>query len=481
MIRVGAVSTVPADFFREKENNMNFNRQIPVQKGKTYTIDIVRLGTSGEGVGKYNDFTVFIPGALPGETAEARITLVKKQYAAAQLVRIVTASPDRVEPMCPVYAACGGCQLQHLSYEGELKEKRQQVQDALERIGHLHGIHVEPTLGSVSPWAYRNKMQFPVAPVGKKNIAIGCFAASTHQVIDVTSCAIQKEGNNQIADIVRQWMKTYKIPAYHEDLRTGIVRHVMGRVGVHTGEMMVCLVTACDMVPHMKDLVRMLRSELPQVKSIVQNVNTRHTNVILGPKTRVIYGAPTIHDSIGSLTFNISAQSFFQVNSEQAQKLYETALKFANLQGNETVADVYCGTGTITLFLAQKAKQVYGIEIVAPAIKDAIKNAKDNHIRNAEFILGDAVYKLPELIRNGIRPDVIVLDPPRAGCGEPVLQAIAQSKPKRVVYVSCNPATLARDLAYLDKHGYHPQKVQPVDMFSRTHHVETVCLLSRNK
>ena len=458
---------------------MNLNRQIPVQKGNTYTIDVVRLGTSGEGVGKYKDFTVFIPGALPGETAEARITLVKKQYAAAKLLRIVTASPDRIPPACPVYAACGGCQLQHISYEGELKEKRQQVQDALERIGHLKDIHVEPTLGAASPWAYRNKMQFPVAAVGKKNIAIGCFAAATHQVIDVASCAIQKDGNNQIAAIVRQWMKTYKIPAYNEDLRTGIVRHIMGRVGVHTGEIMVCLVTACDMVPHMKDLVRMLRSELPHVKSIVQNVNTRHTNVILGSKTRVIYGAPTIHDSIGPLTFNISAQSFFQVNSEQAQRLYEKALEFADLKGNETVADVYCGTGTITLFLAQKAKQVYGIEIVAPAIKDAIKNAKDNHIRNAEFILGDAVYKLPELIQNGIRPDVIVLDPPRAGCGEPVLQAIAKSKPKRVVYVSCNPATLARDLAYLDAHGYHPQKVQPVDMFSRTHHVETVVLLTR--
>ncbi len=460
---------------------MNLNRQIPVQKGKTYTIDVVRLGTSGEGVGKYNGFTVFVPGALPGETVEARITLVKKQYAAAKLLRVVTASPDRIQPACPVYAACGGCQLQHISYEGELKEKRQQVQDALERIGHLKEIHVEPTLGAASPWAYRNKMQFPAAAVGKKNIAIGCFAAATHQVIDVASCAIQKDGNNQIAAIVRQWMKTYKIPAYNEDLRTGIVRHIMGRVGVHTGEIMVCLVTACDMVPHMKDLVRILRSELPHVKSIVQNVNTRHTNVILGPKTRVIYGAPTIHDSIGPLTFNISAQSFFQVNSEQAQRLYETALEFADLKGNETVADVYCGTGTITLFLAQKAKQVYGIEIVAPAIKDAIKNARDNHIHNAEFILGDAVYKLPELIQNGIRPDVIVLDPPRVGCGEPVLQAIAKSKPKRVVYVSCNPATLARDLAYLDKHGYHPAKVQPVDMFSRTHHVETVVLLTRTK
>ena len=454
-------------------------RNIPVQKGKTYTIDILRLGSSGEGVGKYENFTVFVPGALPGERVQARITFVKKQYASAQLTTIETVSPQRVKPDCPVYEQCGGCQLQHLSYDGELAEKRQQVVDALERIGHFKDVHVLPTLGAENPWHYRNKMQFPVASAGKGKIAMGCFAAATHKVIDIDSCLIQKDGNNAIMVVVRDWMKQYKIPAYDEDRRSGIVRHVMGRVGVHTGEIMVCLVTAQDMVPHMKDLVRLLKEAIPGLKSVVQNINTRHTNVILGPKTRLIYGTQSIHDSIGSLTFHISAQSFFQVNSEQAQKLYDTALQFADLKGNEIVADVYCGTGTITLFLAQKAKQVYGIEIVAPAIKDAVQNAKDNHIKNAQFILGDAVYKLPELIRNGVHPDVIVLDPPRAGCGEPVLDAIARTKPKRVVYVSCNPATLARDLAYLNDRGYAPKKVQPVDMFSRTHHVETVVLLTR--
>lgn len=454
-------------------------RHIPVQKGKIYELSVVRLGTSGEGIARHEGFTVFVPFALPGEKVRAKITLVKKNYAAAELVEILEASPDRVAPKCPVYDRCGGCQLQHLSYEGELKEKRQQVRDALERIGHLQGLDVLPTLGAHTPWHYRNKMQFPVAAAGKGKVAIGCFAAATHEVIDVTDCAIQKEGNNAIVAVVRQWMKDFKIPAYDEDARTGIVRHIMGRVGVHTGEIMVCLVTACDMVPHMKDLVQRLRRDIPGLTSVVQNVNKRHTNVILGPKTKTVYGKGTIHDSIGPLTFHISAQSFFQVNSEQAQRLYETALDFADLKGGETVADVYCGTGTITLFLAQKAKQVYGIEIVAPAIRDAVRNAKDNRVGNAQFILGDAIYKLPELIKNGVRPDVIVLDPPRAGCGEPVLKAIAQSKPKRVVYVSCNPATLARDLAYLDQHGYHTTKVQPVDMFPRTHHVETVVLMSR--
>ena len=457
---------------------MSNTKQIPVQKGKTYAIHIHGLGSNGEGVGRYDHFTVFVPFALPGELVEAQITLVKKQYATAKLTNILEASPDRVEPVCPVYDQCGGCQLQHISYEAELREKRRQVQDALERIGHLTDVEILPPLGSASPLGYRNKMQFPAAG-GKGHLEIGCFAAATHRVIDIDSCAIQKEENNKILSVVRQWMKQYKIPAYNEDQRTGIVRHIMGRVGVHTGDVMVCLVTACDMVPHMKDLVRLLRQELPGLKSVVQNVNTRHTNVILGPKMHEIYGKSTIRDTIGSLMYNISAQSFFQVNSEQAHKLYAKALEFAELKGNETIADVYCGTGTITLAFAQQVKQAYGIEIVAPAIENAIQNARANYIHNADFILGDAAQKLPELIHNGVHPDIIVLDPPRAGCEEKVLAAIAQTKPRRVIYISCNPATLARDMAYLSEHGFKAVKAQPVDMFSRTHHVETVVLMSR--
>ena len=452
--------------------------QIPVQKGQTYNIEIHGLGSNGEGVGKYENFTVFVPFALPGEMVEARITLVKKQYATGKLQKVVQPSADRIKPVCPVYYQCGGCQLQHLSYAAELREKRQQVVDALTRIGHLPDVEVLPTLGSPSPLGYRNKMQFPAAG-GKGHLEIGCFAAATHHVIDVDSCAIQKEQNNQILSVVRQWMKQYKIPAYDEDRRTGIVRHVMGRVGVNTGDIMVCLVTASDMVPHMKDLVQMLRKELPGLKSVVQNVNTRHTNVILGNKMREIYGQSTIRDTLGSLMYNISAQSFFQVNSEQAHKLYAKALEFAELKGDETIADVYCGTGTITLAFAQQVKQAYGIEIVAPAIKNAIQNARDNRIHNAEFLLGDAAFKLPELIKNGVHPDIVVLDPPRAGCEEKVLAAIARTKPRRVVYISCNPATLARDMEYLTKHGFAAIKAQPVDMFSRTHHVETVVLMSR--
>ena len=314
--------------------------KVPVEKGKTYTIDIVRLGAGGEGVGRMENFTVFVDGALPRETVTARITYVKKQYAVGRPERIQKASPHRVKPSCPVYADCGGCQLQHLSYEGQLVEKQRQVKDAVEHIGKLKDIPVLPTLGSDRPWNYRNKMQLPVGGE-KKTVHIGCFAEKSHRIIDIDACPIQKDGNNQIIPVVRQWMKDYKIPAYDEDRRTGIVRHIMGRTGVHSGEIMVCIVTAVPVVPHMKDLVHMLRKEVPGLTSVMQNINTRHTNVILGNKTKVIYGSLTISDSIGDLNFRISAQSFFQVNSEQAQKLYETAQSYANLTGKETVVDAY--------------------------------------------------------------------------------------------------------------------------------------------
>lgn len=453
---------------------------LPVQKGQELELTINGLGSAGEGVGRYQGIAVFVPGALTGEVIKARAVFVKKSFVNAELTEIITASPDRVEPVCPVYKECGGCQLQHLSYEAELREKRQQVQDALERIGHLNDVNVLPTIASENPLYYRNKMQFPVTGY-KGSLEIGCFALNTHRVIDVENCCIQKQKNNEIAAVVRQWMKQYKITPYDEDARIGIVRHIMGRVGVHTGEVMACLVTAQDSVPHIKDLARMLKAAIPGIKSVVQNVNKRSTNVILGEKTKVIAGSPTIKDKIGPLKFNISAQSFFQVNSVQAEKLYNTALEFAGLQGEENVVDLYCGTGTITLFLAQKAKRALGIEIVPSAIRDAKQNALANRIENVDFLLGDAAVEMPKLAVNGFRPDVVIVDPPRAGCEERVLAAIVKVKPRRVVYVSCNPATLARDLAYLHTHGFTVEKVQPCDMFSRTHHVETVALMSRVK
>ena len=455
-------------------------REVLVTKGQIIEIDITGLNSEGDGVGRYEGLTIFVKGALAGEKVQVSLTLVKKNYAVGKLMKILTASPDRIEPKCPVYKQCGGCQLQHLSYEGQLKAKHQQVYDALTRIGHLEGVKVLPTLEAPNPWNYRNKMQVPCMGTPQKQF-IGCFALNTHKVIDVENCFIQKEKNNAIVGVVREWMKKFKIAPYDEDKGTGIVRHIMGRVGAKTGELMVCLVTATDNVPHFKDLCKMLKVALPELKSVVQNVNKRHTNVILGNKTQLIYGKETITDKIGNLTFNISCQSFFQVNSEQAERLYDKALEYAKLTGKEIVADVYCGTGTISLFLAQKAKHVFGIEIVPSAIRDAKANAHNNKINNVSFILGDAAQKMPELVEDGVKLDVVVVDPPRAGCEPKVLDAIAKVHPKRVVYVSCNPATLARDLEYMTHKGYKVAQVQPVDMFSQSFHVESVALLEREK
>ena len=445
---------------------------------QTVEVTVTGLGSTGEGVGKVNGFTVFAHGGLPGETVKVKLESVKKTYAMGRVVDILQTSADRCEPVCPIYEECGGCQLQHLNYEAQLKIKTQQVKDALTRIGHLKHVEVLPTLRATEPTFYRNKMQFPVATT-EGQLEIGCFAAATHRVVDVNNCFIQKEKNNKIIGVVREWMQKYHIPAYNEDKGTGIVRHVMGRVGVHTGDVMVVLVTATYDIPHVKELTKMLRDNIPGLKSFIQNINKRHTNVIMGLKDRVIYGKSTIRDTLGTLKFNISAQSFFQVNSEQAEKLYNKAVEFAGLTGKEIVFDVYCGTGTISLFLAKHAKAVYGIEIVPPAITDARRNAEDNHCDNATFLLGDAAQKLPELLEQGIKPDVVLLDPPRAGCEERVLSSIVHVKPKRIVYVSCNPSTLARDLAYLSSHGYNVPIVQPVDMFPQTAHVECVVLLSK--
>lgn len=452
--------------------------QIPVKLGDNIELPISGLGSSGEGVGKYAGFTVFVQGALPQETVQVKITLVKKSYAVGYLEKIVTASSNRVEPRCPIYAECGGCQLQHLSYKGQLACKRQQVQDALTRIGHLD-IEALPVLGTNNPWNYRNKMQFPAALNAEGELQIGCYAAATHNVINAEGCLISKEANNAILTTVRKWMQHFNISAYDEKTGKGVVRHVMGRVGVHSGEVMAVIITSGYDLPHRATLINWLKQYVPGLVSVVQNINKKQTNVVMGSKNRVLWGSESIKDSLGSLQFNISAQAFFQVNSEQAEKLYNKALEFAALDGSETVVDVYCGTGTISLYLARHAKKVYGIEIVAPAIENARKNAEENKCTNAEFILGDAAVELPKLLVGGVNPDVVLVDPPRAGCEEKVLAAISSVAPQRIVYVSCNPASLARDLRYLEDHGYKTLAVQPVDMFPMCAHVECVVLLSK--
>lgn len=455
--------------------------KIPVQLGQKYNIQITGMGQSGEGVGRYENFTVFVPYALPGETVEAKITLVKKNYATGEIVSIIEKASERIKPVCPVYDDCGACQLQHYSYEAQLNAKQQKVIDMMEHIAIKKDIIIHPTLPSVHEWHYRNKMQFPIGRSKKEGIIVGCYAHSSHNIINTQMCHIQKHTNNVIANAVREMATKFKLSVYDEKTHYGLLRHVVGRTNRDETQAMVVLVTAQPKIPRVREIVDFLRSKIPNLTSIVQNINTGRNNIIMGKECKILWGASHITDRLGSLKFKISALSFFQVNTEQAERLYECALKYANLTGKETVIDGYCGTGTISLFLAQKAKKVYGMEIVPEAIRDAVANARDNNIRNAEFMTGDAARLMPQLYRKGLCPDVIVTDPPRAGCAPEVLKIFAAMRPKRIVYVSCNPASLARDIAILDELGYKAVEVQPVDMFPQTGHVETVCLLTREK
>lgn len=453
-------------------------KAVPVKKGDSYIIDILRLGHSGEGVGRYQDFTVFVPEALPGEQVIAEITEVKQTYAKGRLVKVNNISPDRIDAKCEIYSKCGGCQLQHMNYQAQLKAKRQQVVDAVTRIGKLADILIHSTIGAQSPWDYRNKMQFPV---GESNgqLAIGCYQQGTHSIINTDSCYIQHEFNNKIAREMRKIITELGISPYNEKTGQGIIRHVLGRTGTNTGEGMAVIVTATEQLPQKEVLISKLKAVIPGLVSIVQNINNKKTNVIMGDKTVTLWGKDCIIDRLGEFKFEISARSFFQVNTIQAEVLYNKAVEYAKLSGRETVIDAYCGTGTITLFLARQAAKVYGIEIVKPAILDARRNAAENNVFNTEFIVGDAVEIMPEMYRQGIRPQVIVVDPPRAGCERAVLEAFVNMNPDRIVYVSCNPATLARDLAVLDEFGYITHEIQPVDMFPQTFHVECTVWLKR--
>lgn len=451
--------------------------KLPVEINKIYEVKIQSLGSSAEGVGRIDNFTVFVNGALPNETVKVKIIEIKKSYAVGKLLEVLEKSHDRVEPLCSIYEKCGGCQLQHMSYEGQLRVKQQQVKDAIERIGHQKNLPVLPTLGAENPWNYRNKVAFPVGREKGKTI-VGCFAQGTHKIIDASDCLIQDKLNNEAINAVREVIDKLRIPVYDEDRHTGVIRHVVARTGKN-GQLMVVLVTAKKELKDEKIIVNMLRKKLPQMVSLQQNVQTYKNNVILGRETKVLWGKPTIKAQLGKLSFNVSARSFFQVNTKQAEVLYDTAMEYAQLTGKETVIDAYCGTGTISLYLAQRAHKVYGVEIVSPAIADAKKNARENNLRNAEFIVGDCTEVMPRLYKQGVRPDVIVVDPPRAGCTPVVLETFANMKPQRIVYVSCNPATLARDIEILESLGYKAEKVQPVDMFSHSSHTESVALINR--
>ncbi|MCL4517232.1 MAG: 23S rRNA (uracil(1939)-C(5))-methyltransferase RlmD [Firmicutes bacterium] len=468
-----------------------------MRKGETVELELTGLTHSGEGVGRREGFAVFVPGALPGERVKARVTGVKKNYATALLDTILQPSPERQEPVCPVFRECGGCQLQHLKYEAQLAYKRQLVVDALNRIGKLDLDHVvvRPTLGVADPFHYRNKAQYPVGFRGGR-VVTGFYTARSHDIVPIADCHIQHPLNGRIAGVLRGLLEKYRLSVYDERTGQGLIRHLLIRTAAATGEAMAVLVTNGRDVPHLEEIAAELTREVPQVAGVVQNVNTQRTNVILGDYTRTIAGRDEIIDEIrlkvdeqadegrkdraDALKFAISARSFFQVNPVQTGVLYGKAIQYAALEGNETVVDAYCGIGAISLFLAQRAGFVYGIEEVAPAIEDARKNAALNGITNVEFLTGKVEDLLPSLYSKGIRPEVIVVDPPRKGCEESVLQTFVAMAPRRIVYVSCNPSTLARDLALLAGMGYETREVQPVDMFPQTSHVESIVLMTNS-
>jgi 23S rRNA (uracil1939-C5)-methyltransferase len=459
-----------------------------LEKNKEYILDITSMGYEGEGVGKIEGFTVFVPEALKGEQVKVKIVKVAKSHAFGKLLDILITSESRIKPTCPIYKRCGGCQLQHLSYDAQLKFKEQRVRECIERIGKLKDVLVHPTLGMKKPYRYRNKVQLPV---GEKDgeLQVGFYAVRSHEIIDMDACHIQDETADKVVSITRQWMKKNNISAYNEKAAEaknfkdssdkGIVRHIMVRKGFKTGEVMVVLVTSCLELPHKDEFVNMIRENISGIKSIIQSVNSKITNVVLGRENITLWGEDHITDYIGKFKFNISPLSFFQVNPIQTEVLYNKTLEYASLTGKETVFDAYCGTGTISLFLSEKAKMVYGVEIVTEAIENAKVNALQNSIHNAEFFVGEAEKVIPEMINKGIKAEVVVVDPPRKGCEKSLLEALASMNPDRIVYVSCDPGTLARDLAILDQLKYKTLEVQPVDMFPMTSHVETVVLMSR--
>ena len=451
------------------------------KKNDMVTLEITDLGSSGEGIGKVDGFTLFVKDALIGDVIQAKIIKLKKNYGYGRLMEILTPSPSRVEARCPQARACGGCQIQPLAYEKQLEYKENKVKELLERVGKVQDYVMEPIIGMKEPWYYRNKAQFPVGKTKEGEIVTGFYAGRTHSIIPVEECFIQHSLNQELMAIVRQWMQAYDVQPYNEASHTGLVRHIFTRIGKYTGEVMVCLVINGKKIPKEAELVECLK-KVPGMTSICLNINREKTNVILGSTVKCLWGQPYITDKIGDIAYRISPLSFFQVNPIQTQKLYSTALEYAGLTGNETVWDLYCGIGTISLFLAKSAKKVYGVEIVPEAIADAKENAQLNGIENAEFFVGKAEEVLPEQYeKNGVYADVIVVDPPRKGCDEKLLQCMVQMAPKRIVYVSCDPATLARDLGFLEANGYKVEKVRCTDMFPHSTHVETVCLLSRNK
>jgi len=451
----------------------------PVRKNETVQLTFEDLTHEGNGVGKIDGYPIFVPYGLPGEKADVKVVKVNKRFAYGKLLDVHQESEHRVHPPCDVFYQCGGCQLQHMTYEMQLEMKRNQVKNVMQKVAHLPHVPVHPVLGMEDPWRYRNKIQIPV---GEKDgeLITGFYQPRSHRIIeDMETCVIQGKLGDDIVEAVRQIGTKLGIRAYDEQAHRGELRHIIVRTAYTTNEAMLVLVTRTEQLTKQKELVEQVTKQFPEIKSIIHNVNSQKTNVILGKNSRTIYGNDYIYDKIGDLEFGISTKSFYQVNPTQTKVLYDKALEYADVGKDDIVIDAYCGIGTISLFLAQKAKKVYGVEIVPQAIDDAKANAKRNKMDNVEFVVGEAEKVMPWWTKQGLRPDVIVVDPPRKGCDASLLEAMIAMDPKRIVYVSCNPSTLARDLRILEDGGYRTQEVQPVDMFSQTAHIESVVWLEK--
>lgn len=449
---------------------------MPVEKNKEYVVEIIDNGFEGEGIAKINDFTIFVPNAIKGEKVKILIVKVLKSYGYGKIIDLLEKSIDRVKSDCDTYKRCGGCSLRHIKYEKTLEMKQNAVQSLVNKF-LKNEIEVQKTLGMEKPYYYRNKAQYPVGKNSEGKAQIGVFANRTHEIIPIQECYIQNKKSQEVAKFVIEFINANNISVYNEKTRKGLVRHIVTKVGVKTNEIMCVLVINGKEIPKEKELVTEVTKKFPEVKTIVKNINTQNTNVVMGKENIVIYGNGYIKDQLGKYIFKISPHSFYQVNPIQAENLYNIGVQAANISKNDIVFDLYCGIGTISLFMAQYAKKVYGIEIVEQAIQDAKENAKINNIENAEFIAGDVENVLDDLINvKKVIPDVIMIDPPRKGMDNKSVENILNIKPKKLAYISCNPATLVRDLAKFEE-KYEVKTIKPVDMFPFTSHVECVAVL----
>ncbi|WP_105994257.1 23S rRNA (uracil(1939)-C(5))-methyltransferase RlmD [Staphylococcus simulans] len=449
-----------------------------LKKNQVFKGQVVDLTHEGHGVVKIDRYPVFVPKALTGEEIEFKLIKVNKNFAIGKLLEIFTESKDRVEPPCVYYDKCGGCQLQHLDYQAQLEMKRNQVVNLFHRKGKFTSTPINETIGMMNPWNYRNKSQIPVGQNSEDAPIMGFYRQRSHDIIDMEECLIQDSIQNQLMRMIRGLLKEHNVSIYDEKRKEGLLRHVIIRVGYTSREVMVVFVTNGKKFKQAKAMIKQMVEAVPNIKSVIQNINETHSNVIMGKKSKTLYGKDEITDELDSVEFEISDQSFYQINASQTVKLYNKALEYAGLTGEETVLDTYCGIGTIGLYMAEQAKHVYGVEVVPAAIEDAKKNAKLNGYDNTTFVCGKAESVIMDWKQQGIQPDVVMVDPPRKGCDEQFLRTLLELNPKRIVYISCNPSTQQRD-AHILAEGYELKEITPVDMFPQTTHIETVALFER--